>query len=223
MAQELEELPLFPLDVVVFPYAEIQLHIFEPRYREMVSRCLDFETPFGIVLIREQDTDESYLVGTVCRIVESTRYADGRFDIKVRGERRFRVRKVDESKPYLVGLVEPVRELVAEDQDRLDTLMDRARGEFSTYVQNIFAHADASVAVSFPTDPVVLSFMVASYLKMTNLKKQRLLEITETTERFEEVLEVLDEQVLSTHSYEGDPTVPHRLTTGHLVEWINMN
>ena len=98
MAQELEELPLFPLDVVVFPYSEIQLHIFEPRYREMVSHCLDFETPFGIVLIREHDTDESYLVGTVCRIVESIRHADGRFDIKVRGERRFRVRKVDRRK-----------------------------------------------------------------------------------------------------------------------------
>lgn len=227
MAQSLEELPLFPLDTVVFPFSEIQLHIFEPRYREMIQHCLEFEIPFGIVLIREGSevggTAEPYMVGTVCRIVESIRHSDGRFDIKVRGERRFRVRKVDESKPYLTGLVEPVIEHVPEDQDRLDVLVSRAREEFSAYVSHIFAHADASVQVTFPSDPIAVSFMVANYLRMPLLRKQRLLEITETIERLEEVLHVLEHQLLESHLEEPDPTRPYRLSSGHLADWINSN
>ncbi len=227
MAQPLEELPLFPLEAVVFPYSEIQLHIFEPRYREMIQHCLEFEVPFGIVLIRDGSEvgggAEPYLVGTVCRIIESMRHADGRFDIKVRGERRFRIRKVDESGSYLIGLVEPVIEHVPEDQDRLDILVERAREEFSAYVGHIFAHADASVQVTFPPDPVVMSFMVANYLRMPKLRKQRLLEITETIERFEEVLHVLEHQLLESQLVEPDPSRPYRLSSGHLADWINSN
>src|SRR5947207_994253 len=100
MSQSLEELPLFPLNAVIFPYAALQLHIFEERYRDMVRNCLEFDRPFGIVLIRsggETGHADPYMVGTAVRITGVRNYDDGRMDIEVQGERRFRIRELDES------------------------------------------------------------------------------------------------------------------------------
>src|SRR2546423_526537 len=131
MAHELEEMPLFPLHSVLFPYAPLQLHVFEDRYRQMVHRCVEYEQPFGIVLIRNGeevgDPAETYMVGTAVRVVSIHHYDDGRMDVRVQGERRFRVRKMDENKPYLTGYVEPVFELEIEDSGKADELVRRAR------------------------------------------------------------------------------------------------
>ena len=131
MAQELEELPLFPLNTVLFPYASVQLHVFEDRYREMVRTCLEFDRPFGIVLIRAGNEVskhvDPYMVGTAVRIVQVHTYDDGRMDIQVQGERRFRIRELDESRPYLIGKVEPVIEHAIEESDRAEELLTRAR------------------------------------------------------------------------------------------------
>ena len=108
MSKTLEEMPLFPLNAVVFPYGSLQLHIFEPRYREMIRSCIEFERPFGIVLIRNGEEvgeiAEPYMVGTAVRVTEAVELGDGRMDITVTGERRFRIRELDESRSYLVGL-----------------------------------------------------------------------------------------------------------------------
>src|SRR5688500_15065586 len=99
MAQQLEEMPLFPLNTVLFPYASVQLHVFEERYREMVKDCLAYDMPFGIVLIRSGSevggAAEPYLVGTAVRIIKVHTYDDGSMDVQVRGERRFRIRRLD--------------------------------------------------------------------------------------------------------------------------------
>src|SRR5579863_7566944 len=111
MSQELEELPLFPLSTVLFPYATVQLHVFEERYRQLVHDCLQLDTSFGIVLIRSGPEvggqAEPYMVGTTVRITRVHTYDDGRMDIQVQGERRFRIRRIDNTKAYLVGHVEP--------------------------------------------------------------------------------------------------------------------
>src|SRR5437016_2701135 len=133
MSQSLEEMPLFPLNAVIFPYAELQLHIFEERYREMVRSCVEFDRPFGIVLIRtgtETGDADPYMVGTVVRITRVHNYDDGRMDIDVQGERRFRIRQLDESRSYLVGLVEPVIEHEIEDSPRANQILSQAREEF---------------------------------------------------------------------------------------------
>ncbi|HVL39075.1 MAG TPA: LON peptidase substrate-binding domain-containing protein, partial [Fimbriimonadaceae bacterium] len=74
MPFELEEMPLFPLNTVLFPYATVQLHVFEDRYRDLVRNCIEFDRPFGIVLIRNGDEvggqAEPYMVGTAVRIVQ---------------------------------------------------------------------------------------------------------------------------------------------------------
>src|SRR5579862_1007437 len=164
MSQELEELPLFPLSTVLFPYATVQLHVFEERYRQLVRDCLQFDTSFGIVLIRAGsevgETAEPYMVGTTVRITRIHTFDDGRMDIQVQGERRFRIRRLEETKPYLVGFVEPVVELETEDSPRADALVMKAREDFEIWIHKLISRSDFNVQVKFPEDRVALSFAI---------------------------------------------------------------
>lgn len=222
MAKDLEELPLFPLNTVLFPYASVQLHVFEDRYRELVRNCLEFDRPFGIVLIRAGSEVsrqvDPYMVGTAVRIVQVHTYDDGRMDIQVQGERRFRIRELDESHAYLVGKVEPVIEHEIEESDRAAELLTRAREEFEVLIQRLFARQEFSVQVVFPTDPVALSFTIANLLQMENLDKQRLLETTDTLERVEDLLPILETQLL-----EARQPNYYRIGSNDLKEWITPN
>jgi len=101
-------LPLFPLQLVVFPGAAVPLHIFEERYREMVSEAEAGGTEFGIVRTIARG-EENGIANTGCTVgVESVvnRYPDGRFDVVTRGRRRFRIVSLDEEKAWLRGAVE---------------------------------------------------------------------------------------------------------------------
>ena len=217
MAHELEEMPLFPLNTVLFPYASVQLHVFEERYRELVQDCLTEDRPFGIVLIRNGSEvggqADPYMVGTAVRIVKVHTYEDGKMDIQVRGERRFRIRHLDETGSYLTGLVEPVIEhAIEEGPERL--LSDALEGE-----SLLFARQEFSVQLVFPPDPVALSFTIANLLQMENLEKQRLLETTDTLERVQDLLPIMEQQLLEDSI---DPTT-YRLTGDDLREWILPN
>lgn len=106
-------LPLFPLQLVAFPGNAIPLHIFEPRYREMVGAAARDGSEFGIVLAKDDG-----IAGTGCTVVVESvleRHADGRFDVMTRGRRRFLIRALNEEKPYLRGEVEFFEDNVAED------------------------------------------------------------------------------------------------------------
>lgn len=97
-------LPLFPLQLVVFPGSVVPLHIFEERYREMVSAAEAAGTEFGIVLARDNG-----IMNAGCTVlVESVlkRYPDGRFDVLTRGQRRFVIKSLNQDKDYLRGEVE---------------------------------------------------------------------------------------------------------------------
>lgn len=204
IVQHLEELPLFPLNAVLFPYAQLQLHIFEERYRLMINRCVEMDAPFGVVLIRNGseigEPAEPYMVGTVVRILKVHRYEDGRLDIQVQGERRFRIRKLDESQPYLVGNVEPVVELEWEGTFENNDILKRAQQECEALVQQRFEQQGYSVRVMFPPEPIELSFAIANFLTMTNLEKQRLLETTDTLERMQTLMSLLERQILETRA-----------------------
>lgn len=221
MSQPLEELPLFPLNAVIFPYAALQLHVFEERYREMIRTCLEFDRPFGVVLIRsgsETGQADPYMVGTVVRIMQVTNHDDGTFDVQVQGERRFRIRELDESHSYLVGRVEPVIEREIEDSPRANQLLALARDEFENLMRKFFARQEFNVQVVFPPDPVALSFTIANLLHMDNLDKQRLLETTDTLDRVEELIPVLQMQ-----SVEAAVPAYYKIGSQDLQEWVNAN
>lgn len=96
-------IPLFPLQVVVFPRTRLPLHIFEERYKEMVGDAIRDESEFGVVLAKEDGIVNAGCTVTVEKVMEM--YADGRMDILTRGQRRFEIVSLNEDKTYLQGEV----------------------------------------------------------------------------------------------------------------------
>ncbi len=221
MADALEELPLFPLNTVLFPYAQVQLHVFEQKYRDLVKYCMENDACFGVVLTREGSVEpEPYLVGTAVRIAGMQTLEDGNLDVRVQGQRRFRIRKFDEdSRPFLVGYVEPIVEMEVEDTPRANALTFRLKECVEEYIRIELRHYDFKIGqINLPSEPTALSFVVANLLKIENLDKQRLLETTDTIERMAEIVPILQQQIIEVHT-----TGAYRVTPGMLTEWISSN
>jgi Lon protease-like protein len=98
------KIPLFPLDVVLFPGAQLPLHIFEDRYKEMMGICLEHETAFGVVRAQRDGLAVIGCTARVARVVH--RYDDGRMDILCQGERRFEIETLENSRPFLEAQVD---------------------------------------------------------------------------------------------------------------------
>lgn len=210
MSIRLEEIPLFPLKAVLLPYQTLPIQAFEPRYQAMIAECLRLDQSFGVVLIREgeevgDENVEPYLVGTSARIINHVSRPDGTLDLVVLGERRFRVRRLDRTKEYLSGFAEPIVEMewVGNSQNR--ALLARAQEAFETHLRNMFGRQDVNITVQFPDDPVALSFAMAGFVTLELREKQRLLEITDTVERFSELIPILENQILE-YAIEGKPS-----------------
>ena len=97
-------MPLFPLNVVLFPNHLLPLHIFEERYKEMIGEAIRQKSEFGIVLAAESGIVNVGCTAVVEKVVEE--YPDGRMDIMSRGKRRFEILSLNEDKAYLRGAVE---------------------------------------------------------------------------------------------------------------------
>src|SRR6266550_9480914 len=137
MAARASELPLFPLNVVLFPGVVLPLHIFEPRYRQMIADCQEQTTPFGIVLARPESQpllEEPYPVGTMAEIRELDQLEDGRYILMAIGVQRFRILSQHRERPYLSGLVE-LYEDVAEPAEDLDFQFKWAHKLFGMYIE----------------------------------------------------------------------------------------
>jgi Lon protease-like protein len=97
-------LPLFPLQVVLFPGAELPLHIFEERYREMIAEVLRDRLEFGVVLANDKGIVGTRCTATIDRVIKE--YSDGRLDIMARGRRRFEILLLNEERAFLRGSVD---------------------------------------------------------------------------------------------------------------------
>lgn len=192
------ELPLFPLDVVLFPGEELPLHIFEPRYRLMITECYEQKRPFGIVLVRpdsEHLKEEPYSVGTMAEIEVLDRLEDGRMNLIAKGLQRFRILDQHRQKPYLSGLVEVYEDRVVQDQT-LTTYANQARELFNAYLQVLLeVVGKEDIEFNLPTVPEELSHFIAYFLDVQNERKQRLLELTSTAQRLEEEIDILRHEV----------------------------
>jgi Lon protease-like protein len=194
-----DDLPLFPLHVVLFPDMPLPLHIFEPRYREMVMRCREENSPFGVILIRDGDEagDEAvpHLVGTTARITQYEEMPDGRMDILVFGETRFRVTRASHDKPYLSAKVEPLDEEMG-DLCLVQPAAEAVAGLFRKYLRALFAMTGRSLsALQLPQEPAYLSYAVASVLQVPLAEKQSLLEIVGTARRLEHEAAILRAEI----------------------------
>lgn len=216
-------MPLFPLDTVLFPYAQILVHVVNGAFFDMVTECADQDRPFGVVLIRSVaeeagDHPQPYMVGTAVRILGIDRFEDGSMNVRVQGERRFRIRRLDETGPFLVGHVEPVVEVEVPDCPRADALALRAREDFGNWVQMQIARKGLTVQIRFPEDYTALSFAIANFLPISNLEKQQLLEQVDTVERVATLIPLLEQQMV-----ESDTLPYERLTVADLAMWASKN
>lgn len=119
-----KELPLFPLNVVLFPGAFLPLHIFEQRYREMVKYCIRNESSFGVVMIKEGEEAGNgvtpCIVGTEVEVLDVNRFPDGRMNIMTSGHSRFEILEVNEDMPYLIARVRILDSLDADADPELE-------------------------------------------------------------------------------------------------------
>jgi Lon protease-like protein len=181
-----KRLRLFPLNTVLFPGAILNLHVFEPRYRQMISECLDTNEAFGVVLIREgQDGDADVMphdVGTTAEICDVTPLPAGRYYISTTGRRRFRIQDVVSRDPYLLVEVEYLEEEL-DDQSAVGELSDEVREEFREYLRLLVEFSGTSAEFDVPSDPVDASFLIGDALQVADAMKQRLLELSNTQQR----------------------------------------
>ena len=196
--------PLFPLRTVLVPGLVLPLHIFEPRYRLMISMLTDApedERGFGIVAMRpgrsESDgRDGIYEVGTMARITKVDALPDGRYDVVTVGARRFSIESLDDEMPYTRAEVrlhdEPIGEPARTRQLAHDAvrLLEAYRDVIAGWGVIRMAHID-----NLPEDPVVLSYLVASAIVTDLPERQALLGIADAEQRLESVCAVLRREI----------------------------
>ncbi len=174
------ELPLFPLNTVLFPGQVLPLHIFEDRYRLMIRRCLSQDLPFGVVLIRRGrevgEAAEPHPIGTMARIIESTHLPDGTMDILVVGTERFRILRLLHDQPYLRGEVEHFPMAEPDDEAVVAGLAQRVRMQVTRYIELIAEAAGLQIQVgAMPDTPQQVGYLAAVALQIDNDEKQELL------------------------------------------------
>ena len=172
-------LPLFPLDTVLFPGTFLPLHIFEPRYREMTTECLQQQKPFGVVRAKDNGISE---IGCTAEILKvATQHPDGSSDILTQGRRRFEVMQIDQERSFLQAEV-----LYLEDESSNTTAEEVA--------QAVKLHAElmqlAGVNLEGSTTGAqdFLSFRLAGTLPLDLDFKQKMLSMKSEAERIRAVI-----------------------------------
>ena len=195
------ELPLFPLNTVLFPGTPIQLHIFEERYKRMIGICLSTRQPFGVVMIRRGDEAlgplaEPYTIGCSAQIIQVQRLEEGRMNLLAVGLERFRILSIDaHAQPYLVAYVEPYP-LVDPDSASLKAAQELLRAWVRRYI-NALSEANAS-QVDFeqmPTEPQEFMYAAAALLQISPLDKQGLLSQESAAELLQGVITLYKREV----------------------------
>jgi uncharacterized protein len=189
---------MFPLGTVLVPSAALPLHIFEPRYRALMTDCLEGEPEFGVVLIERGfevgGNDERFGVGTVARIQEAGQLPDGRWVILAVGTRRFRVAEWMPDDPYPIALVDTL----PEPPWREDHLGSRSRAE--AQVRRALALATElgqpapPSTVELSDDPVTAAWQLVAVAPLGPMDKQRLLAVDDPGERLTLLANLAEEE-----------------------------
>jgi Lon protease-like protein len=183
-------LPIFPLDLVLLPGVPLPLHIFEPRYREMIAECLERKKPFGVV---RASSDGVADIGCTAEIMSVTKkYDDGRMDILTRGVERFEVIHVNNDRSFLQAEIS-----VMQDEDEDEDEGEPAKPTAQLATQAVRLHAEiAKLAGTEPSGPDEhagnLSFLLAGSLPLDLDFKQNLLSTLSEARRLEAVIGYLE-------------------------------
>jgi Lon protease-like protein len=176
-------LPLFPLDLVLLPGTPLPLHIFEPRYQEMISECLERSQHFGVVRGKDHDLAE---IGCTAEILTVTKkYPDGRMDIVTEGRARFEVIQLNQERSFL-------RAEVLYLQDDPEVASQEEMAQAMKLHGEIMALAGAAPEKSAEIDRGLLSFHLAGSLPLDLDFKQTLLGLKSEAERLRAIISFFD-------------------------------
>ena len=184
----LRELPIFPLPIVLFPGATQPLHIFEPRYRNLLADCLDGDRRFGIAYAAPDKASDPAPgdVGCIAHILTTQSLPDGRSDILTTGEQRFVLLEwLATERPYRMARVEQFVDEPGEAAES-EELAINVRRDFLRVME-----AMEQDPPELPIDPEALSFRVAATLELEAPGKLALLAIRSTTVRLRRLAAVL--------------------------------
>ena len=193
------EIPLFPLNTILFPGMPLHLHIFEDRYKKMMNKCIAEEIPFGVVLIKSGqeagETAEPFSVGCTAHIDQVQPLKDGRMNMSAIGRTRFKIHELSYDEPYLVGKVEdlPFEKTLSKD--------DKIKGWYlqklvKNYVEVLSTIGDIDIKVdSFPKEPIKLAYMAAMLLQAPYQKKQAFLEINSADKLVHEIYDACRREI----------------------------
>jgi Lon protease-like protein len=174
---DVNPIPLFPLPLVLFPGEDIPLHIFEPRYKEMIAECLRDGHPFGIVSYLNNKVST---VGCTCEIAQvRTTYDDGRYDIIGRGVDRFLIHGFITKRAFIQGSVSYFHDVI---EDEHTTVIDGLLEQIEPLFNEILHLAKQEVTIH-PVATPTRSFDFGHYVGFELSQKQNLLEIKSEYER----------------------------------------
>jgi Lon protease-like protein len=177
------ELGLFPLPIVLLPTERIPLHIFEPRYRELIEECIETGTDFGLVLTDgEGAVHEIGTRASIAQVLE--RLDDGRLNIVVEGGDRFRLLELTSGRSFTTGIVEEVED---EDEPAPASDVTRAVEVFTA----LASEAESDVDIPDPDSPL-LDFELAARVDFAPDAKQELLASTSPGGRMSRLIELLE-------------------------------
>ncbi len=178
----MDEIGLFPLGIVLLPTEHVPLHIFEPRYRELIRECMEQESEFGLIYADDEGVRE---IGTRARVADVLEeHEDGRLDVLVEGSARFRVERLTRGRSFLTAVVADVVDTdVGVDPDTAA----RAAGSFRALAATAGADLEEIDEAS-----AQLAFELAAHVELPAGAKQQLLELDGEQQRLELVIRLLD-------------------------------
>ena len=169
----MDEIGLFPLNLVLVPGEQAPLHIFEPRYRELIGECLDFGNDFGLLL---EDDEGMREVGTRCKVIEVIdRFPDGRLNVVVEATERFQLLEVTDGRTYRTAEVETL-------PDESDTPLEDEVEEVLAAYARVVAAAEAELD-DLDLDADSVAYQIAARIDFGTEVKQGLLELRSERER----------------------------------------
>ena len=177
-----QEIPLFPLNVVLFPCGILPLHIFEQRYKLMIQFCVENQSPFGVVLIKDGEEvgghAEPHRVGTAVQIVEIDRLEDGRMNLITSGQYRFEIIEIQRDQSYLVAKVRVPSLIEIENHENLESITAEA-GELYQNYESLLEQLLIlwKTPETIPSVPRHLAYQIGMRLQIPLEEKQQLLEM----------------------------------------------
>jgi Lon protease-like protein len=195
-------LPLFPLDLVLLPGVPLPLHIFEPRYKEMIKECLEKKSPFGIIRVKQESFVNTGCTAEIINVLKT--YPDGRMNILVEGQKRFEVLQVNQERSFLQAEV-----FYLEDEAEAAATADIEKA--LALHGEIMALAGAKAEETERTNASQLAYRLAGSLPFDPDFQQALLEMNSEAQRvraiisfFERILPGLHRSASAKHRASGN-------------------